>query len=245
MNKTEVQSAPRRNNQFTLARLLLGVMSLSLAAESGQIKLRQISRVDLCVTEGTVERLPGQSLSVNVPKMRAYVNTSISQAVEADFTYLGSTGNESRLGSGEMRRQFGLKLRAQDACNLVYVMWRIEPESKLVVSVKINPGQHTSAQCGNRGYRNLKPRRGAPVPVLHPGEAHSLRAEMNGAEMKVFADRKLVWDGNVGSDTLHFDGPAGLRSDNARLQIALRASQPVERQNAHEPGCRSGSDESE
>jgi hypothetical protein len=47
-------------------------------------------------------------------------------------------------------------------------MWRIELESKLVVSATINPGQHTSAQCGNRGYRNIKPRRGAPVPVLHP-----------------------------------------------------------------------------
>jgi hypothetical protein len=205
MNTTQVQSAPRRNNRFTLDCLLLGVMTLALAAESGPIKLKQISRADLCVTEGTVEQLPSQSLSFNVPKTRAYVNTSISQAVEADFTYLGSTGNESLLGSGEIRRQFGLKLRAQDACNLVYVMWRIEPESKLVVSVKINPGQHTSAQCGNRGYRNIKPRRGAPVPVLLPGEAHFLRAEMNGAEMKVFADRKLVWNGNVGSDALNFE----------------------------------------
>jgi hypothetical protein len=110
---------------------------------------------------------------------------------------------------------------------------------------KIYPGQHTSAQCGNRGYRNIKPRRGAPVPVLLSGEARFLRAEMNGAEMKIFAVRKLVWDGSVGSDALNFDGPVGLRSDNARLQIAVRASQPVERQNAHESGCRSGSDESE
>ena len=67
---------------------------------------------------------------------------------------------------------------------------------------------------------------------------------MNGAEMKAFADRKLVWDGNVGSDALNFDGPVGLRSDNARRQIALRASQSVERQNAQQSGCRSGSDES-
>ena len=41
---------------------------------------------------------------------------------------------------GELRRQFGLKLRAQDACNLVYVMWRIEPASKLVVSIKCRTG---------------------------------------------------------------------------------------------------------
>jgi hypothetical protein len=90
----------------------------------------------------------------------------ISQLVEAHFTLLGSTGNEAMLGSGELRRQFGLKLRAQDVCNLVYAMWRIEPESKLVVSVKSNPGQHTSAECANRGYRNIKPRHSTPVPVL-------------------------------------------------------------------------------
>jgi hypothetical protein len=64
------------------------------------------------------------------------VNAPTPPFAEAHFTYLGSTGNEARLGSGELRRQFGLKLRAEDACNLVYAMWRIEPESKLVVSVK-------------------------------------------------------------------------------------------------------------
>jgi hypothetical protein len=116
--------------------------------------------------------------------MRAYVEASTPQVVEARFTYLGSTGNEARLGSGELRRQFGLKLRAQDPCNLVYAMWRIEPESKLVVSLKSNPGQNTSAESGNRGYRNIKPQRSKPVPMLRPGEAHTLRGELEGAEMR-------------------------------------------------------------
>src|SRR6266436_2408889 len=103
----------------------------------------------------------------------------------------------------------GFKLRAQDSWNLVYAMWRIEPESKLVVSVKSNPGQHASAQCGNRGYRNIKPRLSAPVPALRSGETHTLRAEMNGAEMLVFVDNTLVWEGSVGPDALAFDGPVG------------------------------------
>jgi hypothetical protein len=183
-------------------------------------------------------------LSVTVPKMRAYVNAMTGPSVEADFTYLGSTGNEARLGSGELRRQFGLKLRAQDACNLVYAMWRIEPESKLVVSVKSNPGQHTSAECGNRGYRNVKAARSKPVPELHPGMEHSLRAEMNGAEMRVFADGALVWEGSVGAEALAFDGPVGMRSDNARLEIDLRAGQAL-RAGGREPGCRTGPGESE
>jgi hypothetical protein len=78
-------------------------------------------------------------LLVAVPKVRAYLNAFTSQLIDAHFAFLGSTGNEARRGSGELRRQFGLKLRALDACNLVYAMWRIEPESKLVVSVKAIP----------------------------------------------------------------------------------------------------------
>ena len=46
---------------------------------------------------------------------------------------------------------------------------------------------------------------------------------MNGAEMKVFADNSLVWEGSVGADVLSFDGPVGLSSDNARLLINFSA----------------------
>ena len=67
-------------------------------------------------------------------------------------------------------------------------MWRIDPESKVVVSVKRNPAAHTNAECGNRGYLNIKPRRSAAVPRLRPGDAHTLRAEMNGQELRVFVD---------------------------------------------------------
>jgi len=95
-----------------------------------------VGRENLCVTEGAIDKTADARFSVKVPKMRAYVNTWVSQDVEAHFTYLGATDQESRLGSGQTRRQFGLKLRAQDPCNLLYAMWRIEPESKLVVSVK-------------------------------------------------------------------------------------------------------------
>jgi hypothetical protein len=173
--------------------------------------------------------------------MRAYVNAYTPPEVQARFTYLGSTPNEAPLASGEMRRQFGLKLRAQDACNLVYAMWRIEPESKLVVSVKSNPGEQSSAQCGNRGYQNIKPRRSSPVPALEPGTTHTLRAQMNGAEMQVFADNSLVWEGSVGPDALRFDGPVGIRSDNARLQIELAA--PTEQRSGPSPGCRAAESE--
>ena len=212
---------------------MLSASTLSAVPQS--VQSMPVSRANLCVTEGAIEELPGRRLSVSVPKMRAYVNAYTQPLAEVRFTYLGSTGNEAPLASGEMRRQFGLKLRAQDACNLVYAMWRIEPESKLVVSVKSNPGEHTSAQCGNHGYQNIKPRRSVPVPTLRSGDTHVLRAQMNGAEMQVFADNSLVWEGSVGQDALAFDGPVGMRSDNARLQIDLRTGKPL---TDKAPGCR-------
>jgi hypothetical protein len=208
-------------------------------------RLVPYSRSQLCVTEGAVEQLQGNRFGVSVPKMRAYLNVPTPPIVELQFTYLGPTPKDARLGSGELRRQFGLKLRAQDACNLVYAMWRIEPESKLVVSVKSNPGQHSSAQCGNRGYHNIKPRRSAPVPILRSGDAHTLRAEMTGTDMRIIADNEMVWEGSVGPEALAFDGPVGVRSDNARLQLELRAGKPLEKQTTHAPGCRTGSEESE
>ncbi len=235
----------QRSDLSSWAVMLFGALSLTAATPFPTAQLFQVPRANLCVTEGAIEQAPGQRLSVAVPKMRAYLNALTPPVVEADFAYWGSTGNEARLGSGELRRQFGLKLRARDACNLVYAMWRIEPQSKLVVSVKTNPGQHTSAECGNRGYRNVKPVRSKAVPPLRPGAAHSLRAEMNGEEMKVFADNALVWEGSVGPEALSFDGPVGMRSDNARLQIELRAARPLPAQSRTAPACRSGPGESE
>ena len=221
--------------------LVLGVR----ASADAPSNLAVVSRAELCVTEGAIEELPGNRLSVAVPKMRAYLNAITPQLVDVHFTYLGSTGNEARLGSGELRRQFGLKLRAQDACNLVYAMWRIEPQSKLVVSVKTNPGQHTSAECANRGYRNIKPIHSKPVPLLREGDTHDLRAEMNGDALKVFADSVLVWEGPVGSDALAFDGPVGIRSDNAHLQLELLAPRSANAKHGQAPACRAGPGESE
>jgi hypothetical protein len=205
-----------------MAALGSGVVPLSGGA---QVRLNRVTHAMLCVTEGSLDEVSGGRLSVSVPKMRAYVNRQTLQSIEASFTYLGPTRNEARLGSGQMRRQFGLKLRAQDPCNLVYVMWRIEPESELVVSVKTNPGEHTSAECSNHGYRNIRPAHRSPVPLLRPGDSHALRAEMNGENLRVFVDNSLVWEGALGSDALHLNGPVGIRSDDAQVEFELRVGE--------------------
>lgn len=226
------------------AALVLAIAALPIAA-GNESTMARVPRSALCVTEGAVGDLPGQRLSVDTPKMRAYVNRQTTQSVEANFTYEGPTAAESALGSGTIRRQFGLKLRAQDPCNLVYAMWRIEPESRLVVSVKSNPGQHTSAACTNHGYRNIKPQRAAPVPQLHAGEAHLLRAEMSGAHLAVFVDNSVVWEGNVGPEAQSLSGRVGLRSDNVRLRLQLAAGQPAGTHPDYALPCKSGPDESE
>ena len=217
---------------------VLCVAGMSATGELSGSRMMHLSLANLCVTEGKMEEAPNQGLLVTVPKMRAYVNEATPQIVEARFTYLGATGEEARLGSGELRRQFGLKLRAADACNLVYAMWRIDPESKLVVSVKSNPGEHTSAECGNRGYKNIKARKSRPVPTLRIGDTHSLRAEMRAEELNVFVDNTLVWEGSVGAEGGRFEGPVGIRSDNAKLQLELQVGEPILIQHGSKAGCR-------
>lgn len=197
--------------------------------------LRPVSRDQLCVTEGELGDLPGHRLSVAVPKMRAYLLERTPQEIEAHFRYLGGTAKESALASGEMRRQFGFKLRAQDPCNLVYVMWRIEPQSKVVVSVKRNPSQHTSAECGNAGYTNIRPERSHPIPVLQPGAEHTLRAELSKTRMRVFIDNLPVWEGQLPSEILGLNGPVGIRSDNAHVEMELLA--PQESRGAERTRC--------
>lgn len=195
------------------------------ASRSGErdTRLVPVSRAHLCVTKGAIEETDSSRLEVRVPEMRAVVAHPTQQVAEARLTYLGPTSKDKPLGSGEIRRQFGLKLRAQNGCNLVYAMWRIEPKSELVVSVKRNPGMSTHAECGTNGYHNIKPTRDLSVPRLKEGEAHALRAEMTGSKMRVFIDGKTVWEGDVDRDVLSFDGPVGVRTDNGRFKFELLA----------------------
>ncbi len=225
--------------RVTLTSGFLMVAASGAHAQIGANKM-VIPRGSLCVTEGAVDSQQGDRFSVDTAKMRAYVNGWTSQAIEAHFTYLGPTVEESRLGSGDIRRQFGLKLRAQNACNLVYVMWRFEPQSKIVVSVKKNPGETTSAECGNRGYRNIRANHSRSAPAVHQGDTHDVDAEMQGTELKVTVDGNEVWDGDVGPVAAGLKGPVGIRSDNVRLAFDLGAG-PLDGPHPHFlVACKSG-----
>jgi hypothetical protein len=219
---------------------LLTIVSLIPALAQDRNRNPALDRSSLCVTEGEIQSSAGNRLSIDSTKMRAYLTTPATDSIEADFTYLGATAKESALGSGEIRRQFGLKLRAQDACNLIYAMWRIEPRSEIVVSVKKNPGQAMSSECGNHGYQNIKPQHTAPVPVLRPGDSHTLSAQLRGDALQVSVDGAPVWQGSLGPEANSLAGPPGLRSDNVRLAFDLRAGVPGAAHPNFRLACKSG-----
>jgi hypothetical protein len=83
------------------------------------------------------------------------------------------------------------------------------------------------------------------VPVVRPGDTHTLRAEMKAADLAVFVDDALVWKGNVGPEVLALNGPVGVRSDNARLELELRAMQLEGVHPNYVRGCKAGSGESD
>jgi hypothetical protein len=223
--------------------ICLATIPLAASALQSATSLPPIPRASLCVTEGSISESKDGTLDVNVPKMRAYVNGTSRPEADVRFTFHGGTGKDVPLGSGEMRRQFGLKLLAADPCNLVYVMWRIEPAAKIVVSVKSNPGQHTSAACGNRGYQNLKPRRFGPTPAISARSTHTLRALIANNNLRVFADGALAWEGPLGETAARDHGPVGIRSDNAHVTFTLHAALPRDAAASHLPGCRTESGE--
>ncbi len=176
-----------------------------------------------CITEGHITTTEGPWMNVDSTKMRAVLGFAGKPEAELRFRYLGETEDRSRLLSGGERTQIGLKLKAQDDCNVLYVMWRINPVSSLVVQVKSNPGQHRHAECGNSGYTNIRGKFNGQVPKIVEGSEHSLHAVLNGSTLSVDVDGAPTWEENVGDDVSHFDGPVGLRSDNARFDFQFIA----------------------
>jgi hypothetical protein len=200
-------------NGATRLTLLLCLLALVVPTAKAQLQLN-----DFDVTDGKIEKAAGDRLMVSTKAMRAVLKFPTQQDVTVKFTYLGPTKEVSVLGSGEVRSQFGIKLRAQDTCNIVYIMWHFAPDQKIAVSVKRNPGERTHQECLDHGYiNNIKPRVSALPKPIHPDQPHTLGASMSGSNLTVTADNKAVWEGDLGPVALEFDGPVGLRSDNAHV----------------------------
>jgi hypothetical protein len=168
---------------------------------------------ELCVTRGAIAKA-----AITEPTVRAVAPSAAGDAAQLAFTFKGDAQTSRALANGQDRRQVGLKLRAQDGCNVVYVMWRLDPKPKLDVSVKRNPGKRTHEECGADGYTKVKPtRRVPPPPALIAGAAHTLRAEIQGDELFAWIDGTLAWQGRLPNEARALSGPAGLRTDNVEL----------------------------
>jgi hypothetical protein len=191
---------------------------LCLVVLIGPTARAQLQPNDFDVPDGRIEKAAGDRLMVSTKEVRATLKFPTQQNVTVKFTYLGPTQEVSRLGNGEVRSQFGIKLRAQDTCNIVYVMWHFSPDQKIAVSVKRNPGQRTHEDCLDNGYiNNIKPRVSRLPQPVGPDQPHTLSASMSGSNLTVMVDNTVAWEGDLGPVALEFDGPVGLRSDNAHV----------------------------
>ncbi len=192
------------------------------AAPERTVKLVHITDA-LCVTKGAAK----VGATVTEPTMRAIALGSKGDGAALEWIYRGDTATTRELASGSARRQVGLKLRAQDSCNLVYVMWRLDPKPMLEVSIKLNPGKATHAECGADGYTKIKATKSWPVPVLATGDRHTLRAAIAGDDLTAWIDEKVVWRGRLPEAARSLTGPAGIRSDNLSFDLVGFSAPPA------------------
>lgn len=182
-----------------------------------RVREPRLTRVDLdqlCVTHGELARA-----HVEVPTFRAVAPEHAGDRAAMSFEVRGTTAVHRALASGQDRRQLGLKLRAEDGCNLVYVMWRLDPKPMVEVSVKRNPGERTAKECGADGYTKVRPLVAVRPPELTDGHDHQLRAEITGDMLVAWIDGEEVWRGMLPASARDLAGPAGVRSDNLELDL--------------------------
>ncbi len=193
-----------------------GALPLGIARESET----SIPTSELRVDCGQIEQMADGALSLQDACVRATVGQTPHRGAVLSFSYFGPSEHEVSLASGEWRRQIGIRLRAHDTCNGVYVMWHLAPRAGIFVSVKSNPDLRTHAQCADHGYIFLPPQR-ASAPTVRIGERHTLEARIEGHYLEVMADGKLIWEGDLPGQAFLLDGPVGIRSDNGRFHATL------------------------
>lgn len=189
-------------------------------AVKSDVALAPVAEGALCVTHGQIDTSSGH-LKIREPSVRAVAVGSAGDDALLSFTYVGPTGEIKALASGDVRRQVGLKLRAENGCNLVYVMWRIDPEPGVVVQVKRVPGATDNKQCGTQGYERVKADKSSKVDLITPGTSHTLAASIAGTTLDVHADGKLVWHGSLPDEAADLHGLAGVRADNVEVDADL------------------------
>lgn len=209
-----------------IALSLLATTAIAAPAAAGRAaQWKDVRPASLDVTEGQITPAGKATARVRSAAMRAVMRDGGRHARRARlrFRLLGDSETIKPLGSGLVRQQIGLKLRAADPCNLLYVMWHSKPESSIQIQIKRNPGQTTSAQCGNRGYTEI-----ASVPRPRAdGRAHVLEARTRATRsgtltVAVYAEGRLAKRVTIpAAFAAGLAGPAGVRSDNGHYLFRL------------------------
>lgn len=197
------------------------------------LALAKVATDALCLTRGELAES-----SVTVPTMRGYARGAGGDAAELTFTYRGESTESRALASGDVRRQIGLKLRAQDSCNVIYVMWRLDPRPKIDVSIKSNPGKAAHEECGADGYTKVRSRAKYFVPAYEHGTTHTLRAEIAGDDIFAWVDGRLAFHGRLPDAARSITGPAGLRSDNVAFDLVELSAPAAAAHGGRLPGCK-------
>jgi hypothetical protein len=171
----------------------------------------------LAVTNGKIST--ASTYSVETPSSRANVLYHDGDNLELTATYLGPTAQKQLFADGSFQEQVGIKLRNVNECNLIYIMRRIQPNPSVSVSIKVNPGE--TITCGDKGYTMIK---SIPVGVPAIGSTFVLSANMDPVTniVRVTLDGTLLWAGNVKVPFTSYQGGAGIRTDNAKINFTLR-----------------------
>ena len=178
------------------------------------------AKKDLCVTNGQVKADDSGQWTVDSSSSRFVVKNVDDTYASVRFEYLGPTQEVSTLESGSVKRQLGLKLKAADSCNVVYVMWHVDPDSDLEVLVKRNTGKSSHAECGVKGYKAVQPTFTKPVAKIEQGKPRTLAAGFENGKLVVKVDGEAVWRGDPGPAARSMTGYAGFRSDNVRVRLS-------------------------
>lgn len=185
---------------------------------------------DLVTTSGEINITKSGAFLTNlVPTMRAYSSNSDGDVALLRFRYRGETEVVNKLASGAIRQQVGLKLRATDTCNVLYVVWQIYPKEQITIARKDNEGMTRHSECGATGYVNIK-----KYPVPESLTARSMTTRYLAAEI-IDEERLELYLDNVLYDTIDLDsntkkylkrtrmGHSGLRTDNVDLIFKFMA----------------------
>jgi hypothetical protein len=184
-------------------------------------------RSDLRVSLGTISQTKSGYLTVVGPKERAVRTSGMHSEALLQFRYRGPSEKTAPLDSGAVIQQIGLKMRAMNTCNLLYIMWRIKPTEEIYIAIKRNPGKLTYEDCHANGYVVLDRVPLKPLGITATTQTtHRLGASVTETAGRyageVTIDGRRIWSRGIDAKLIsHINGPVGIRSDNGSFIFKL------------------------